>query len=43
MEAAKAAHHNDKHRYAMRARVTFGFVAIMLATMNVVGLLDIGF
>ena len=43
MEASKAAHHNDKHRHAMRARVYWGFVAKMLATKNVVGLLDIGF
>ena len=43
MEASKADHHNDKHRHAMHARVTFGFVAKMLATKNVVGLLGIGF
>ena len=43
MEASKAAHPNDKHRQAMRARVIFGFVAKVLATKYVVGLLDIGF
>ena len=42
-ESFKSGSHSDKYRHAMRARVTFGFVAKMLATKNVVGRLDIGF